>query len=180
MPAFATAEDLATWLQRDLDAADTATANQALDLASATMQSLTGQHLFVKSNDVATLDGSGTYLLFLPETPVTAVTSITLNGTAVPTADYAWYRHGAIVGVAGWGNKAKSVVVTYSHGYATGTPEYETLRGINLRAAAKAFENPGGAESETIVSYTYRFAAVEAAVREEMDTLTAFRVPVLA
>jgi len=137
--AFATVADLATFLQRDLSAVDTATASLLLDLASAAIRDYTGQTLSLVSNDVVTLDPPQGSRLFLPELPVASVASVVLNGTTLtvattantsgyyvyPNEGYIQYGYGYGYGYrsgswgGAWGWAPRSVVVTYSHGYAT-------------------------------------------------------------
>ena len=86
MAAFATAGDLATYIQRDLSAEDTATAELVLDLVSAAIRDHTGQTISLVENEVITLDPPRGSRLFLPELPVIDVTSVALAGTPLALA----------------------------------------------------------------------------------------------
>lgn len=190
MAAFVTAEDLATFLQRDLSAADTATATMLIELASAAIQDYTGQTISAVANDVITIDPPIGSYLFLPQLPVTAVASVIVGGTALAlgssTVDgYYWYgdtgviRYGGYRGYA-WGWAPKSVVVTYSHGYAT-IPD--AVRAVTLEASAAMMGSgpAGGLQSESIGNYSYeRSDAGQAVADVAGGRLDKFRTLVIA
>lgn len=144
MTALASPGDLATYLQRDLSAAETATATLVLDIASDTIRAYTGQTISLVTGDTVTLDAPCGWRLFLPQLPVTGVTSVTIAGTLLSavTPDYYWYGDTGIVQLAGrWSTLPKSVVVVYSHGYAT-IPD--AVKGVCLGVAGRMLENPLG------------------------------------
>jgi len=180
--AFATVADLATFLQRDLSAADTATAALVLDLASGAIRDYTGQTISLVSNDVVTLDPPQGSRLFLPELPVASVASVVLNGTTLTVAtantsgyyvygdtgiiQYGYgygYRNGSWGGAWGWA--PRSVVVTYSHGYAT-IPAAVRMVTLEVAAAMMGSGPDAGLESETIGNYSYTRAAAGQAVAD--------------
>lgn len=163
MVAFATPSDLATYLQRDLSAAETATAELLLDMATAAIQDYTGQTISAVVGDTITLDPPTGWRLFLPQLPVTAVTSITVAGTLLSTVtpDYYWYDDTGIVQFSGrwWSSTPQSVVVVYSHGYAT-IPD--AVRGVCLEMAAAMLDGAGtgdasGISSESIGNYSVSY-----------------------
>jgi len=156
---FATAADLATFLQRDLSAAETATATLLLNLASDAIRAETNQSIALVPGDVATLFGNWSPRLVLPERPVIAVIAVSINGIAlVADVDYWWpgkYRlirgarpSGSSTHDIGrgddWGGPDMAVVVTYSHGFAV-IPD--VVRAVCLSAARRSMVNPDGALS---------------------------------
>lgn len=177
--AFATVSDFATFIGRDLTAADTATASQALDLATGYIQARTGQTIS-SATETVTLDGIGYGLLALPEIPVTAVASVVVEGlTWVNDTDYYWTRKGIIrQRRRWWGYRPRSVVVTYTHGYST-IPE--DIRRLCLKLAQTMYENPGNVKSESIGDYSVAYGAVESNLNEDdKATLAYYSIPQVA
>jgi hypothetical protein len=148
MTAFATVEDLATHLRRDLDAADTATASQALDGATQLIRSYLGQQVSETTDDIVELDSTATNLLQLPETPVTDVTEVRENGIVLDPTKYSWTASGMLWRWGGgmtwpWSTAPGIVQVTYDHGYAT-IPD--DMRLVCLEIAARVFITTTGVE----------------------------------
>jgi hypothetical protein len=106
--AFASVEDLAAFLQRDLteltDAADL-----ALELATAAIQAEAGQQL-TQATDTITVAPLGTVVL-LPELPVTAVTAVMVAGVALTSTDYTCSTLGILrrVDGAAWAGRSPSL-----------------------------------------------------------------------
>lgn len=155
MAAFATAEDLATFMQQNFTAEETATAVLLLDLVSAAIRSYTGQTISAVDGESVTLEAPCGYhsRLFLPQLPVTAVTSVTVAGTLYTalTDYYVRLDIGTIEFLTHtwwWSSPPSSVVVVYSHGYATGTPELDVVKAVCLEAAAATFGSAGGSSSD--------------------------------
>lgn len=90
-----------------------------------------------------TFDAPGSPMIWLENTPVTAVASVTVDGTALSTDQFAWHSAGRIVRVSSgvarhWATrKTQTVVVAYTGGFVT-VPE--DLKDICARAAARAFQ----------------------------------------
>ena len=184
--AFASAADLATYMQRDLSAADTASANLALDLATAAIQSYTGQTISTVAGDTITLDPPCGSRLFLPELPVTAVTSITIAGTLLSTVtpDYYWYADtGSVLFASSRWAVPQSVVVVYSHGYAV-IPE--PIRAVCIELAAAMLNgaptgDAAGISDESIGNYSVSYDTATRTLRDIADgRLDRYRVPVMA
>lgn len=177
---FATVEDLATFLGTDFSAAESATATQNLEIATQVIKDYTGQVLEAEAADAITLDGNGESLLQLPEAPVTAVTSVTLNGILLTEAtDYAWYASGLLEKLhGGWGSKWQSIDVVYSHGYAA-IPD--AVKGVCLAMAGRLMERPVPIEEESIGAYSVSYSAgAEQLSDEEKHSLSSYRAILLA
>jgi hypothetical protein len=149
---FATATDLATYLEQD--SVDTASATQALELATGAVQDYCGWRILAETT-TATLMPYGS-VVTLPSTHVTAITSVTEGGFAVPPSGYWWLPSGLItryssIGVMygyemAW--RFPPVVVTFTHGYAPAAIP-QTIKGVTLASAARVYDNPTGLRSES-------------------------------
>jgi hypothetical protein len=159
--------DLASLLQQDLDAS---TAALVIEAATAVVQSLTGQRIIEVVGDTATLLGTTDGWLDLPQRPVSAVTSVTLDGSAVSegTATGTYRRHGSrLWRDCGWATchtEPSTVVVVYAHGYAAGSQELQFARSAVLSLARGAYSSPSGATREAIDDYSVQFEAASAAM----------------
>lgn len=110
-------EDLAVWL--GVPASDSKLL-QALAAASNRFRGQVRHPVSFVAGDVITLDGQGTSSIFLPAQPVTAVESLTLDGTAlVDGTDFEWSQDGFVrrLGCL-WPNRLRCIEISYSHGYA--------------------------------------------------------------
>lgn len=158
--AFATPEDVATLIQRDLSAADTATVEYLLDLATAVVQGYTGQKIERASSTVTLKPRSGK--VRLPQRPVVSVTSVVgVNGLAVfwefdgigtITASSIPIANGPDEPVGLW---TKPLRVTYEHGY---DPVPSDISAVVTQVAARAFGTPpdrSGLSQEGISTYQY-------------------------
>lgn len=168
MGQFASSADLAALLRRTFSAADTAAANLVLDAVTGAIKAHTGQTIEKVTGDVAKLRGTWARELELPQWPVLAVSGIKLNGYTVPTGTWLLaankiYRGnlpifngpdewGGDLWITTWLGPAAIVEVTYDHGFET-IPG--NIKGLCLKAAARMFEGPDGATSETIGNYSY-------------------------
>lgn len=175
-----TPADLASLLQQDLDAS---TATLLVECATAVVQEAAGlQRIVQVVDDVATLIGTTDSFLELPQLPVTAVSSVTLDGSTVAT--------GALTGGGNYkrfGNKLwrgdgwqllcnvpSEVVVTYTHGFPALHQSLQLARSSVLALCAPFYDNPGGAASVKIDDYaaTYdRMAAQMAADKSRRAAL---------
>lgn len=140
-PRLCSVGDLADFLQ--LSIGNSAAALRAIEGATAAIQNYCHQQFIAVANDVVTLRSRGQGVLILPEQPVTAVASVVENGTALASeTDYTWTPDGLLQRWSGaWRLNSSvfgTVVVTYSHGYAT-IPEI--IREVCIRAASRAYQS---------------------------------------
>ena len=158
--AFATPADLGLLLDQTIGASDPR-ALLLLDLASTAIRAALTLTIDEVSDDTITLDGNEQQTIILPEYPVTAITSVTLDGTLlVEDEDYAWTSNGILrrLGVnRTWGTLARSIAVVYTHGYATSLIP-AAVRNVCLQAAARAWSNPEGYGQETIGRYSVTYS----------------------
>lgn len=167
--AFATIADLENVLGRDLPADDPA-ALFALDSATAMVRAIVEQYIEEVEDDVVVLDGSGTRVLMLPETPVSDVSLIEIDGEELDAEDYQWSADGYVRKLNGtWTTDLRSIEVTYSHGYAT-IPAL--IVSITAKLAARMLDTPAAVRQETIGAYSvsYNPATLQADELVLLDT----------
>lgn len=147
---LATVDDLNTMLDETVPEA---TATLLLETATGTVQAAAGQRLVAVADETITLLGTTDSWLGLPERPVTAVGTVTLDGE--PVTDFR--RFGArLYRRCGWASCAPEpgeVAVTYSHGYAPDDPGIQLARQMTLVLAIAGYTNPTGSTSLAIDDY---------------------------
>lgn len=174
---LATVQQLASFMQLSL-ASDDPTATLMLQIASDMVRDELKQDLDAVPNDVVVLDPINAAYVVLPELPVADVTLLEiLDTTQTPavwtTVDPSLYtvslRLGVIAGLPGcgvfWPPTPGSWRVTYSHGYGVGTtplPGFpvlpNSLLGVVLGVAARAYSSPASIEQERIGGYQVKYA----------------------
>ncbi len=142
MASFATASDIAAFLQVEISTAEqSAAAARALKEATEAIRTYCRQHLELVADDEITLDGRGGARLMLPQLPVAEVAEVVEDGvTLTPGTDYALGQHGILhrLGGAKWARGVQNIVVTYTHGYAS-LPDI--IVDITTRAASRAYQS---------------------------------------
>lgn len=180
---FATAGELATFLNLTFDAGQSAQADALLQGATTAIRSEAAQHISLVDDDTVLLAGTWDWDLELPERPVISVDTVAINGVAItPPGSFEWNNRqllrrslalseltgagmwnqapGARFNTAGhWGGPGSTVEVTYTHGYAT-IPDDLML--ICKQIAARVVLNPEGIQSESLGAYSVRYVAKEA------------------
>ena len=152
MAAFATPTELAGFLQSDLD---TYSATQALDIASQAIRDHCGWTISQETVTAQVLDSHGERSIWLPSLLLTDVGPVLERGvTLTVTSDYDWTAYGRLIRSGCWPNEARSVTVTYTHGYVN-VPD--SVKGACLSAAGRVYSNPDGIRQESVggVSVTY-------------------------
>lgn len=177
---LASPEDLASLLQKDLD---TATATLLVEIATAVVQAEVRQRL-VEATETVSLLGTTDSWLDLPQRPVTAVTAVELDGTALtvgaPGSGGATYR---LLGSRLWRGdgwqvycgEPSTVEVSYTHGYAAGAQKLELARGASLSIIRDWYDNPGAATSEKIDDYAATYSAMAARLEGSTHLRAALR-----
>ena len=137
---FCSVVDLEQLLQIEITlAASIDSAERAILEASVAIQNYCRQQIEQEEDDEITLDSSGGRRLFLPELPVTAVSSVVEDGvTLVEDDDYKLGQHGILHRVGqDWAAGIQIVTITYTHGYALSPDD---VVAICTRAAARAYQ----------------------------------------
>jgi hypothetical protein len=160
MAAFATAEDLASFLQ--VPTVDRYSAELALDLASDAVRAEVNQDI-----DVATTteihDGlppthPWANTIFLRQIPVTGISSVVSDGLLLVPTEYEWSAYGTIVRYSlPFSALLGGIAVTYTHGWATTSRQYRLARVTALQVAARCYVNPGQLDVLTIGSISRSF-----------------------
>ncbi len=96
---------------------DPETVDGLLVRASAAFRGATGQHISRRVEDEVRLDGNGSRVLLLPQVPVVAVHSVTVDGDALGADDYEWSESGMLRRAGRWPARYRSVTVVYDHGF---------------------------------------------------------------
>lgn len=151
MVQYATATELAAYLQQDVD---TASAEQALQLASGEFSAVADTWFAAQTTTYVTTGTRATGIL-LPFNPVSAVSEVRINSVAVT----GWTLIGnKLYRSAGFGSYSPYVPdlleVDVTYGY-TSVPDDVKYSVIEMAAAA--YDNPTGAMTETIDDYTVRY-----------------------
>lgn len=165
---LATPDDLASYARKPVDP-DVMTL--ILDGVSASIRSYCRWPIAPTYSDTVILDSDGGQILQLPSLRVTAVDSVTVDGSAV--TDFTWsqtgmlYRQKAPYPVydrqvdgfitGGWPCGFQRVSVTYTGGYDV-TPD--DVRLVCLSAAKREYLNPGGYERWSIGGVNYQMPQV--------------------
>lgn len=171
---LATPEDLAALLQLDwdsLDPAQQASLTMLVEIGTAVVQAEVGQRLVAVTDDSVTLLGTTDSWLDLPERPVTAVSSVAVDGTAV--GDYRLFG-ARLWRSCGWAPsplEPSTVTVEYTHGYASDAQELQLARGAVLAVVRDWAANPTAATSLRIDDYAETYSAVTA----RLETTTHLR-----
>lgn len=158
-----TQEELETLTGQTLS---TEVATLVLNTASGVVRGAVGQELSAVAADTLTIMGTTSVWLELPERPVTAVTSVAVDGEALD--DYK--RFGDRLWRA-WGWRScpsvpTAVEVVYDHGWAAGDWHLEVARSMVLTLAANKIANPNSVESESVDDYRVRYAVTAADLPE--------------
>lgn len=110
------------------------------------IQSYTRLKFFPVTNGTVTLSGTTHRRLILGERPLKAVTAVSLDGAALPAADYRWTRAGSLWRDQGWGDESRQVVVVGSWGFSGPPPD---IMSVLSTATARLVANPGQWKSVT-------------------------------
>jgi hypothetical protein len=96
-------------------------------------------------------------VILLPELPVSAVNSVSIDGTALTSDEYQWSANGYLrrTGNAIWPADLRNIEVDYDHGYATVPGPIAT---ITARLAARMLDTSINAKQESIGAYSITYA----------------------
>ena len=183
MTAFATAQELKTYLDGGtLDGSpgtDDAWISQAelfLDLVSADIQTAARNRIIAGTDVELKLAGTWNRDLELPLRPVTAVSSVEVNGVAIGSTAFEWnerqlvrrysgfgqysdLEHLAPEDGAHWGGPESTVTIVLSYGYTAETVPV-VVKALALRVAARAIGNPTGVSQESLGAYSVSYGSV--------------------
>lgn len=154
---YATAAELASYLQQDVD---TSSATLALQTASQ-LFSTRANTMFASTTVTYQVEGRGLRQLWLPFRPITAVAAVRVINDAGTTAitDYRRIKN-VLYRLGGFGTPCAYppdlVEVDLTHGYAACPDD---VKGAVLETAGTAFSNPeNSVKSESIDDYSISYA----------------------
>lgn len=155
---------------------DEAKATTVIEAVTAAVQGCVQQRLVMVEDDEAEgLLGTLECWFELPERPVSAVTSVHLDGEEI--TDYR--RFGARLWRRdGWETcpgEPSSVDVVYTHGYADDDPRIEPARAAVLMLAANVYPNPSGVKSKSIGDYSVAYEAAAALLGDDTPLVKSLR-----
>lgn len=163
MPQYATASELASYLQQDVD---TSTANLLLTMASSEFDNA-ADTTFVATTVTHIEVGHGSRIITPPFKPVIAVTAIRIDGVAFTdfttiksrigywricrASGFGWW-----VGLSTWnGFPPQSIEVDLTYGYTAAT---DLVKAAVLETAGQAYQQPTGVIiGETIDDYRVQY-----------------------
>lgn len=146
---FCSIDDINTFLGTTI-LPDDAQALLAIDEATAVIKNYCNQKIEQVSDDTTLLDGTGSTKLFLPEIPVSSITSVTVDDVLLDPTYYALAENGVLWRKYGvWTVGARNISITYTHGYAS-IPE--DVKGVCYRSAARLYQAQLKARRQDFVS----------------------------
>jgi hypothetical protein len=157
MDLLATPADLRTLLDETTETLSDDKANVVLSIASGAVRAAARQTITSVTGDTVVLIGDPGQWFDLPQRPVTAVTSVKLDGSLI--TDYKvfgnrlWRR-------CGWETcpgEPSAVEVVYSHGLPDWDDRLGYAQGVTLTLAAKLFTNVVGATGMSIDDFSMQF-----------------------
>jgi len=183
-PVLATTSQLEARLGIEFTADEHVRAQRLLCMATAEIQRESKQTISLVEGDVLTIRGTNASRFRLPQRPVGAVTSVSVDGVVLDPDSY--YLSGDELVRATWGHSfgsplfgypTQELVVTYDHGYAADEVPGEVVA-ICLEVAARVWVNPGAVVSESIgsVQTNYSTSPVSGLLLTADERLTLSRV----
>ena len=190
-----TADELSAWVGTAIPQAQ---ADLFIASATALVQAETGQTLTFVAGDVIVLDGTPGEYLAVPQRPLRAVHSVTMQDAnlapvVLDTSQYT-VRGNRLWRAWGWQFSAvflppvrmlgyqylsypppSQVTIVCDHGWLTGDPALELARMAVFTLAASVFANPSGSRSVTVDDYTETFADAYAGMQLPPMTRAALR-----
>jgi hypothetical protein len=192
MSVFFTTAELAAALQMDIDSIDPETANMLAELACDIVRDDLGgagesQQIDFQADDVVTVYGDSGQIVVLPQKPVTAVSSVVVQGRTLDPKEYNWRDNGRLYRVVFAGTEYADmqtwlwpfgipITVTYSHGYDT-VPSL--VKQVALELAVSAYLNPAMAVTQTAGPYSSTYTAQQVGMSlsdEQESRLDNYRV----
>lgn len=155
MASLATVADVETILGRELTGDEETRYERLLEMKSRVVRAYTGQFL-EEVTETVTLTPDAWGQVRLPQRPVTAVTSVTVDGETVDADGYTWTPSGTLARVYGYWSRP--VVVNYTHGYNPIPDDIAMVVAEMAVAGASSSSAPSGVKSESIGSYSVSYS----------------------
>lgn len=113
------------------------TTEQARAQAEAEVRAYCGWHITPSRTEDVVVDGADATVQVLPTLHLTAVNSVSVDGTTVDLAGVEWSTAGFLRRDAAWTSRLRGVVVNVTHGYPAWPADVEA---VLARIAARAAE----------------------------------------
>lgn len=128
----------------------------ALNAASRRFRGAVRHPVSAVAADTIVLDGNGRESVLLPTAPVTAVSSLTLDGSLlVDGTDFEWSADGFLRRLGGlWPDRLRCIGVVYDHGY---LPVPEDVAEVVIDQARALFRIEPGVASMTVGAQSVAF-----------------------
>jgi hypothetical protein len=139
---FCTIEELELFLQLDISSSPeaVASAEQMIEDVTAAIRNYTNQQISEVVGDTITIDGPGKKRIFLPELPITEITSVIEDGdTLTQATDFILGQFGILYRLGGynWSDGYNNIDITYTHGYSTIPLD---IKSVCIRGASRIFQ----------------------------------------
>ena len=164
----------------DLEDYSSGDAQTLIDQATAEVRRYCGWHITPTVTEDVTVDGSGHRFVSLPSLHVTAVNSVTEDGTLLDAGSYEWSEIGQLWRSWPWSGHFRGITANITHGFAT-TPE--DVRAVVLAVAARAQVSPDGvvrrqtgAVSESYSQTGFNVAGGISLMPHEKDALARYKL----
>jgi len=145
LPPLASGENLATLLGGDADdGTDGQLSRWAVGIVSAWVRSYCRLSITPVVGATLTLTGTRGRRLVVGERPLTAVSAVSIDGTALVPTEYRWNRQGSLFRDAGWGGEDRAVIVVCIFGFDQVPAD---LWGVVETASTRLIVNPAGWKS---------------------------------
>jgi hypothetical protein len=167
LPDLATLDDVVALLQRDLTPSEQTNATRLLGMASSVVRKYVRQDITQTVNDVVTLPGNWSNVLELPQRPVTAVSSVVMNGATLPTTQWRLVDSRLFIGTGSWQTDYGTMLwggpALYGPAGSTAGPQ----------ATGASWQGP---QASVTVTYTHGYAEVPGDVVNVVAGLVALAV----
>jgi hypothetical protein len=130
----------------------------ALNAASRRFRGAVRHPVSAVTGDSFVLDGGGRESVLLPAAPVTAVSSLTLNGESLAEGtDFEWSADGFLRRLGGcWPDRLRCIQGVYDHGY---NPVPEDIAEVVIDQARALYRIDPGVQQKTVGSQSVTFGA---------------------
>ena len=162
-----TAEELAGYLQRDLDRFS---AELAIRGASGVVRTFCGWNLS-QVVETLTVDANGSVSVNLPTLQLNDVTEVRVDGQVLDPSQYGWGANGVLVARYRWPDGLRRIAADVDHGY---DPIPDELRIVASTIAGRLYSNPEGLTQKSSGDNSRSFGAVLSDL--EMRLITAYRL----
>lgn len=168
MVALAALADVTALIGRALTTLEAANAATLLVTASNKVRAYTRQQIDQTLADTYTSFGSWGQRLILPQRPVTGITSISVNGTILDPANYAWNRNGDVDRLSG------SFAPDVSGSFTSRSNLWGPAGSTYLNYATGP--NWNGPQATITVVYDHGFAVIPGDVVDEVSGMVAAQI----